>query len=112
MKNILLTKEEKEFSMPWIHLIVGILSIIFVVWVVITFLVPAVMGMLNSFLLLVEMLKLLEMPYLFFGSLAFLFISFYVFNAVTIILIRIVEWAFEEINKYTTYNRRKGSYKK
>ena len=44
------------------------------------FLIPAVLGMVDLLLGLVGLYKLLEMPYLFFGSALFLFISWYIFN--------------------------------
>ncbi len=45
-----------------------------------TFLIPAVLGMTSGLLRLVDMYKLLEMPYLFFGTALFIFITWYVFS--------------------------------
>jgi len=45
-----------------------------------TFLIPLALGMINILLKLYDLYKLLEMPYLFFGSALFLFMGWYLFR--------------------------------
>ena len=58
------------------------------------FLIPAVLGMIGILLKLVDLYKLLEMPYLFFGSALFLFISWYFFNIFCNITYRLIKFVF------------------
>ncbi len=59
-----------------------------------TFLIPAVKGMIGILLGLVELYKQLEMPYLFFGSALFLFISWYIFSAICNITYFLIKYVF------------------
>ncbi len=70
-----------------------VFSLLLVILIFKTFLIPAVLGMLGILLKLVDLYKLLEMPYLFFGSALFLFISWYFFNILCNITYRLFKFA-------------------
>lgn len=58
-----------------------------------TFLIPMVLSMVSILLKLVDLYKLLEMPYLFFGSAFFLFMVWYLFNLLCNIIYKLFKFA-------------------
>ncbi len=75
------------------RLMLIVFSLLLVILIFQAFLIPIVLGMVKSLLRLVELYKLLEMPYLFFGSALFLFISWCIFSALCNITYRLFKFA-------------------
>ena len=80
-------------NIKWDKLLLIIFSLLIVILIFKTFLIPMVLSMLNIFLKLLKLYKLLEMPYLFFGSALFLFMVYYLFNILCNITYRLFMFA-------------------
>jgi len=66
-------------QIKWNKLTLVIFSLLGIIFIFKAFLIPVVSSMLGILLSLIDLYKLLEMPYLFFGSALFLFIGWYFF---------------------------------
>lgn len=83
----------KKKTINWGNLALVIACLLIAILIFKTFLIPIVLGILNRLLKLIDLYKLLEMPYLFFGSALFLFISWYIFSALCNITYRLFNFA-------------------
>ena len=87
LKNDIITRE-----IDWVKVALMSLSILLVILIFKSFLIPMALGMINILLELVNLYKLLEMPYLFFGSALFLFIFWYFFTIFCNITCRLIKF--------------------
>jgi len=94
----------------WANLLLIIFCLLLIILLFKTFLIPMVMSMINILLKLVDLYKLLEMPYLFFGSAFFLVFVWYIFSALCDITYRLFKFAMTT-SIYTSQNRRKEKSK-
>lgn len=77
----------------WDNLVLVIFCLLLTIIIFKTFLIPMFLSMINILLKLVELYKLLEMPYLFFGSALFLFIVWYLFKIICNITYKLFKFA-------------------
>ena len=85
-----MTKQKKR-KIDWGKAALMIFSFLMIIIIFKIFLIPMVLSMANILQNLIILYKLLAMPYLFFGSLCFLFIIWYFFTMVC----KITYWLFE-----------------
>ena len=83
-------KKKRKIDLVKVALI--IFCALLIVLIFKTFLIPMVLSMINILLKLVDLYKLLEMPYLFFGSAFFLILVWYIFSAICNITYELIEF--------------------
>ena len=88
----------------WDKLVLVIFCLLVLVFLFKVFLIPMVLSMVKILLKLVDLYKLLEMPYLFFGSALFLFMVWYIFNAICNIAYQLFKFTMTT-SKYDSQNR-------
>ncbi len=102
-----MVKQKRNIDFGKVALIV--FSALLVIQIFKIFLIPMVLSMVNILLKLVDLYKLLEMPYLFFGSALFLFMVWYFFNAFCSITYRLFKFVITtSIYKTEKENDSKG----
>ena len=93
-------------KVKWVNLLLIIFCSGLIVGLFKTFLIPGAFAMVNILLKLIDLYKLLEMPYLFFGSAFFLCLSWYVFTAVCNVIFRLFQFVITT-KVYVSQFRRK-----
>ena len=94
-------------KIKWDKLLLVIFCLLLTIIIFKTFLAPMVLSMARILLKLVDLYKLLEMPYLFFGSALFLFMVWSLFK----IFCNITYWLFKfamTTSMYSSNKERKG----
>ena len=104
IKNII---KDRVRKIKWDKLSLVMFSLLIVILIFKTFLIPMVMSIVNILLKLVDLYKLLEMPYLFFGSALFLFMGWYIFN----IFCNITYWLLKFALTTSVYDSQKKGKK-
>ncbi len=101
--------KDKKKQIDWGKVGLMVFCALLVILIFRSFLIPAVLGMVGILLKLVVLYKSLEMPYLFFGSVFFLFISWYFFNIFCNFTYRLIKFVFTtSVYKIEKKNDSKG----
>jgi len=81
---------KKEFDLK--NIVLAVLSLGLVIIIFQHLLIPIVLNIMKIFISLISLLKLLEMPYLFFGGVLILFILWHIFGAICNITIMLIKF--------------------